>query len=562
MSTMKPYLLGLFIFFISTTAHSRLFDNGWNSSGGGEYILDRHNPWFFELGAVESLSRADVEVRPIKYCIDHGGEKYFSLPKEKAGHLISEVMSKISNQMARLTKVDQLSWSEEFDYMNLGRWIRGACGSLDIATFNGVTNYDACDVDLHDMDYEAKSQKAYLSTHFKEVPNCADAELEIILGNVENPKVKKLMSLYGKESFQKKIGEAIRTSFSYDQMRAKGFVYMAADRGELAYSGQRSSFLSEENDIWNLLANIPSGVNLPRSFSGVNYYWSKLEKQKFINHMEGPFKLVFAHELSHTFGLKHIDGTYMDENFPADLVGKGFISESESNIHLDMLNNSLIDIEETSTRIRLGRMADYPFNEFSDTLMKRTPFIYRHFLKLEEEGLMDTVPNYNFLQFEINTPESGRPSQLKVLDFEKDKFEYVLYKNYEIEMSKECSAPEVISNITFRSMLTLPQRVQILDPDTHEIRNSYENQTTVVDDILIGIWNRSVCGRILIEGKEVDFKLQIKNNESSLIELTDPDTGLKYIEIVRPLDVSPMNEEELPPLIYDLPVIEFIGLPA
>ena len=50
---------------------STLSDGGWSSSGGGEFLINKNNPWF--LGDKE-----------VSWCINHGGPSNFSLPLEES----------------------------------------------------------------------------------------------------------------------------------------------------------------------------------------------------------------------------------------------------------------------------------------------------------------------------------------------------------------------------------------------------------------------------------------------------------------------------------------------
>ena len=129
-------------------------------------------------------------------------------------------------------------------------------------------------------------------------------------------------------------------------------------------------------------------------------------------------------------------------------------------------------------------------------------------------------------------------------------------------MRESCSIPQVIGTIDFRSERTEIREELVLNPITHQTEFSYDSHKRVVSDVLVGIWNNQVCGDILVNGREVDFSLKLNQNDSSIIELRDPESGEVYREVVQPLDVSPLGTEPVKPLIFDYPIIDFLGIPA
>ncbi len=547
-------ILALFTFALMPV--KAVFDNGWNSAGGGDFILDKNNPWYFFKRDSMIFDRYELPEKGVLYCVDHGGEALFSLPKAQTLFLIDKVFKDMTSQLERVLVIGPGS-GDDSDELGINRFYQGACPFLDIHTYETYENYYGCSAGNESL---GKTSKAFMNTRFEYTENCRKADLEIILGNTAHPKIKEMIKIKGEKDFRKSAGMAIRTEFDYSSMSGKGFIYLASDKGPLSYSGKRSSLLGENNIIWDLFSLIPPKTKLPLFFTGVNYYEELKTDLYFRDHMIGPFESVFAHELAHIFGVKHIEGGLMGEHFPAQVIARGFISKGEKNHLHDLFNNSLLDIKETPTSILIGRMADYHYNDWGALIKEKSPFIFENFLRDGNfyEDTLVAVPKHNFLKFEIQ----GNNGLIKVLKLDQSGLNYSLEDKYEVRLRESCSIPQVIGTIDFRSERSEIREELVINPITHQTEFSYENHKRVVSDVLVGIWNNQVCGDILVKGRVVDFSLKLNQNDSSILELRDPESGEVYREVVQPLDVSPLGTEPIKPLIFDYPIIDFLGIPA
>lgn len=306
---MKKILIVQFAFIAFFSLVFASEDDGWSSSGGGEFVTDEYNPWFFKAYS-DNKSK-------VRWCIEHGGDDYFSLSYEESKLRIEKSLKRFEEEINQ--------YSHEMNYLKKSdrgyTWHHVAFGMLGV------------------NDNQNKALR--LNVDFEFMDKCQeDTELTVILGNHRNEAVKKVIQKNGPERFKKIAGVAIRTSYDYlSQIPvSKGFIYIAADKGEFSYSGV--NFVERGGPFWNKQLN--ADVELPEK--------NKMNPNFDINkNIFDPFSAVFLHEIGHVYGFKHthpkasnrdrgfndtvkydshiwFDGfkdNIMSEDFPARVISEG-----------------------------------------------------------------------------------------------------------------------------------------------------------------------------------------------------------------------------------------------
>ncbi len=257
--------------------------------------IPKDSPWF--LGK-----------KAITYCIDHGGPQQFSLPLEKAKKIIKSVVP----NFFRGVQKRNLNGTDSFRIAGL-EWLSDENQSY----FSPVWEYEE--------DHYTSGKLLFLSDQAEYISNCDEADLEIILGNVKNPKVQKVISQTSEADFKRFAGLAVLTEYDRANYRGKGFIYLAADKGKLQYSGIRGG---QANLIWSnhaILDDQMTQDNLPPAF---NFFVDTNVKRNY----ESVLRSVLLHELGHVLGIKHTPQiNIMNEDFPAFEVQKGLTLEKRIN---------------------------------------------------------------------------------------------------------------------------------------------------------------------------------------------------------------------------------------
>jgi hypothetical protein len=364
-------------------------EGGLSSSGGGEYILDRYNPWFMDKSNAKEWEDKTHKKTTVKYCINHN-PKYFSLSKEEATQKIQEVIKNFAHQLESFQDIRNTSLELNPDFgavfiddlyddpvMARGRLLLndhlewachvGACPLL-VRETPDYTNYGGYFADLLTSDLEGiKLYKAQIATQYELIKDCEQAEMEINLGNVDSKNIQRLRKKIGYVQFRHMAGVAIKTKYDYTTMRSKGFIYIAADKGKYAYAGPRNAAMGGEGDIWNFSSKFPPNTKVfePSQFQ---YYKGAEIDFNLHKHFQGPFKSVFAHEFAHTLGTTHsvtlnegpvnLEDSLMDINTPANLISTGLISNAKANYYMNLFNRSLMPLYRQPMRLNFARMTD------------------------------------------------------------------------------------------------------------------------------------------------------------------------------------------------------------
>ena len=184
-ATVNPFAMNIVIADDTST----LSDGGWSSSGGGEFIYDRHNPWF-------------MGNEPVKWCINHGGNSNFSLAETDAKSSIEYVLQVFSEQLSYVqdTNINNVYYNEALDslmcpvaFVDLDASsdpldkVKGICKDL---VRNKLETPPASI--LKKQKSESKTLLR-MSESFVYTSDCSTADLEFNLGNVNDPKIQLLI---------------------------------------------------------------------------------------------------------------------------------------------------------------------------------------------------------------------------------------------------------------------------------------------------------------------------------------------------------------------------------
>lgn len=298
-------------------------DGAWSSSGGGDFLGNQHNPWFMGKDVV-------------KWCINHGGPENFSLGFDDAKKSIELVLNDYAEQIRhvqdlRLRTVYN-TFPTSFDNCTVNFLL-----SESSFRNNQVKTYckeelrfpDKAFYDKNDLSFDPKNA-LMLSEKFEYSTDCQEADLEFNLGNIHDSKIKKLIKMNHKRLFRLKAGDAIRTHYDENKKRGKGFIYIAPDKGAMAYAGPKSGDNFWSHLLEKLKSNTPYDIEEVNQFFDFDYerIVKNLEQETILDKYSFAFDMVLAHELGHIFGFRHstrFDKSLMNLNFPSSVVeGKFF----------------------------------------------------------------------------------------------------------------------------------------------------------------------------------------------------------------------------------------------
>jgi hypothetical protein len=495
MSLSKSFLL--YIFIAATYSNVSIASNGWSSSGGGEYIVTEGNPWF-------------VGTQSVSWCINHGGVKNFSLSAELSKVEVEKAIVRLTNQIKTINK-----YRTNLDYNGLfGNTIDRKC-VLSFEQNGKNKNWtNKCD---------HLGEGFLLSDNFSYVENCNNADLEIILGNIDDPKIKKLYEDLGETRFRNLAGIAMRTNYDQSVLRGKGFIYIAADLGKLGYAGQRSIYL-KGNTIWNYHNSIPEKTKFPPNV--INSFWNKNPtKYTFKESTLGALQPVVAHEFGHVLGLKHTNSKdLMDADYPAEVVKNGLIFYGNYIRNANVFSDQMLE-EDMDRRVAFEyNVCGFEGCEESNLdLESNNPFLAKLFIKTGYKDIEDRMHDFYsqklLLVFDtifeqIEDDKFKQKGTLAIYRINKDTLAYDERVKLPTEYSF-CDYNNVYQYIKVRvenKYTGLP--TQSLDPKTGNwIEGNPIDYTENDTFTLLGLRARDLCGQVNDEdGKAHFFRLSIDNH--------------------------------------------------
>jgi len=469
-----------------------VFASGWSSSGGGLLITNENNPWF--MGE-------DV----VNWCIDHGGSRQFSLNLNESkveiekGILALVTQLKISNSNSTIIRDPIAFWNDKSIFYR-------TCGIKKVNE-NGKDYFSkACGF---------TSDRILPSVNFQFVENCQNADLEIILGNQNNPKVQELINKIGLDAFQKIVGVTVRTEYSEKAMRAKGFIYIASDIGKNQYKGTRSLFFRNLK-IWNGHKKINEKTKLPENLSA-NFDIKNI-KINLKNEVVSPLLPVFTHEFGHILGFQHNHfNNLMDEDYPAEVVKNGVefngAFKRKSKIISAGLNEGRI---EKTIGFEWNHKSEFGISP--NELKQESPVIYDFIYSgasFNEEGVESKDILFLYSGSLFNTQTNGF-TKLKIAEVDLVNKRYNVIRSFlaDVDLSRGCDRPNVIDSVNFRHSQTPTKNLETIP--------------------LISLGTITKCGVLSVPGgKTIIFKLTHNYfQDNSVLELVDPIKPLINIKLI------------------------------
>ena len=241
------FLKALTLYSISVVIGSASSYAAWSSGGGGEIIKDARNPWFLQ-------NTASVNV-----CIIHDTQHF-------------DIGTRESSDLEQMVQDALAYWKHEFS-LSFTPWpaVRLATQRFRI-------------VDLITIDQT------------RVVKDCASStDLTIQFGYL-NAEQRSYLRERGQET-KDFISFAIRTDYDPVKLRGKGFIYLAADSGELRFEG-------------------PNLVSKPWSMG-----------------TGGLIHAALKHELGHVFGIPHLGSSLMNAGYLEQVFKTGVADTASIETH-------------------------------------------------------------------------------------------------------------------------------------------------------------------------------------------------------------------------------------
>jgi hypothetical protein len=485
-------------------------DGGWVWAGGGEHIVNQHNPWF--MGPT-----------PVKYCIDHGGDELFSLSKERSKITVANAINNLTDQLKSINKHDGYYLGNTINVSNVLK-----CGVFVSDSRSFINWGRSCKAATED----AAPNTMYMSDRFIYTNNCENADLEIILGNINNPKIQKLKNNIGTTNFQRIAGVSIRTHYSEDSLRGKGFIYIAADKGSLQYSGDRSKKIMSDN-IWNIKQQIPEQALFPDNIEGLTEVTSNATYLgfKLQRYVVGPLEPIMVHELGHIFGFVHnTHHNIMNEDYPAKIVREGFTFYGNYQTESGIFERGLIETNR-NTRVSFDWNKENIEPIEKSMLFEASPSIFKFLFNTEDEYGNYGQPDVFFI-FEIGDKTMFHtPSYLKIAEFSKYKLTYDVKRTLKLKNFESCQGDKKVESINIRYSKTIKNSItRVYNSQTRTWDKKKTKQYKVADtNELLRFSNRQFCGTLQLGDRSNNYlNVKLVHNyymKSSTLDITDPRTG-------------------------------------
>lgn len=500
-------------------------DDGWTSTGGGEYIITQFNPWF-------------MGNKPVTYCIDHGGTNKFSLNEDQAKIEIENSLKLISGQLKSINKHESFIHNGFLSPTVRNGWYSRYCG---VDKFPGDnTWYESCE------EQQKPGNALYLSDSFTYINNCNQADLQIILGNDENENVKKLIAEIGMVKFTRLVGIAHRTAYSQETLNGKGFIYIAADKGRFQYTGARNIKFKNQT-IWDTSYKYLLDVALPNSISSNLYIDTSFTTEKIKDLLVGNLESVVTHELGHTFGLKHNSSeNIMNTDYPATIVRNGLSFKTDYLKAARIFSNAQIESNKFRTinyNWRLNFLRLEYWEEFEKESKSIYDFIY-NYKEIDIENVNTPIIfSFQIKPYELENEETEElnKSQLTLYTVNKLNGKYQELANYEWKRITPCQVPSTVDEVTVRLHNINPENGWIYNSSTNEwvLLPSSKEEEKLANIKILRLDDTYTCGKIFLKknDKTLNFKLSHSYlNDRNELKISDPITGFEIIFHLQPGD--------------------------
>lgn len=513
------YLLLCTSILISINTFASREEGGWSSSGGGEFIVTKNNPWF-------------MGKEKVKWCIDFGGEDKFSLSKEKSKIEIETAIAHITKQIDSINK-------------HSGNYSKENGGNGSFSRKCGLYQNDEGQWSETCHSESPTDDDLFISTNYTFVESCENADLEVILGNYKNPKIEKMIQEIGVTRFKNIAGFAMRTEYSERTLRAKGFIYIASDKGELQYSGPRN-ITYQFPTIWDHHEKLnPKAPFVTQETIMQTFFENRIDSLKLKENTIGALRPIFTHEFVHINGQKHTSYTgLMHEDYPSKIIQRGLEYKGNFTRSSQIFSKGLI---EQDADVQIGfewNYNRYKFTYLSD-LYESSPLIF-NFMFDKDYDVNDPFDDKD-LTFILKLSSHNREIHKAEID---KNGQYKVKKKYTLEIGDFCPLPDPVEEIQIRLYSKDSYRTTYV---FNEETNSWaEEEASTIETVqtipLMKLMNTHFCGRIyfkkLFKEKYLSFKItnQYFNNHSQM-EITDPESGFTFRTWLTKSDILNIGKE-------------------
>ncbi len=487
---------------------------GW-SSVGGEYIVTKNNPWF-------------MGDQPVTWCIDHGGNQQFSLPLEQAK---AEIEAAINTLVLPLRDINNNPTSIKLPSGGDGTLYK-KWGVTKVESEDSFSWQKVCDQTKECATSSNISPKDVLkiSDSYEYSESCNDADIIFILGNIEHPLITTFREKVGDQQFKKLAAVTVRTEYNIAKLRGKGFIYIAADKGSLQYSGEISRKFNGDT-IWNKHQKLDPSLPLPCFATPLSLNMNSKDL-KLKSQTLGPLKPVVTHELGHVLGIGHNhfgEGfsdnnitSIMNEDYPAKVIAQGLEFKGNFKRVAQLFQKGLFANDTKPLRfglewsfLQLSNKQE--LNELLTSQGALGGFLFGFLEPVSFEDILEKVyKSSQKFSFVFDLYPAGEKDKTKgkvqLVTLSQDKtISYKKITEYEIKLDRSCYNPEVIESVRLR----YPQA-----------RSGVSTNKTIR---LLSFETQYLCGTITLE-KQNDTKLKFMVthsyfNSNSKMLLTDPKTG-------------------------------------